>query len=79
MRETVAALLNNATSALACSTPSAALDAQLLLAFALGQSSAWLRARPEHEPDETTWAFADLIARRRAGEPITYLRGTREF
>ena len=80
MRETVAALLNNATSALACSSPSAALDAQLLLGFALGQSGAWLRARPEYVPSEAEQAsYVELIARRRAGEPIAYLRGTREF
>jgi len=80
MRETVHTLLENATSALACSSPSAALDAQLLLAFTLGKSGAWLRAWPEHQPDETDLArFADLVARRRAGEPIAYLRGTREF
>ena len=80
MRETVHTLLENATATLACSSPSAVLDAQLLLAFTLGKSAAWLRAWPEHEPDDTDRArFATLVARRRAGEPIAYLRGTREF
>src|SRR5262249_15191320 len=72
--------LENATSTLACSSPSAALDARLLLELALGKSGSWLRAWPEHEPDDTDREhFAALVARRRAGEPIAYLRGTREF
>ncbi len=80
MRETVHTLLENATSTLACSSPSPALDAQLLLALALGKSGAWLRAWPEHEPGDTDRArFTALVARRRTGEPIAYLRGTREF
>jgi release factor glutamine methyltransferase len=80
MRETLQTLLENATSALACSSPSAALDAQLLLAFALDESTAFLRARPEHVPtDAERECFAALVARRRAGEPVAYLRGTREF
>jgi release factor glutamine methyltransferase len=80
MGESVRTLLQDATSALACSSPSAALDARLLLAFVLGETDAWLRARPEHEPDDAERKrFAELIVRRRAGEPIAYLRGSREF
>jgi release factor glutamine methyltransferase len=80
MRETLRTLLENATSALACSSPSAALDAQLLLAHTLDESTAFLRARPEHVPtDAQRERFAALVARRRAGEPVAYLRGTREF
>jgi release factor glutamine methyltransferase len=80
MRETLRTLLENATSTLACSSPSAALDAQLLLAFALDESTAFLRARPEHVPsDAERERFQALVARRRAGEPVAYLRGTREF
>jgi release factor glutamine methyltransferase len=80
MFESVRMLLENATASLARTSPSAALDAQVLLALALGRSRGELRARPEHVPSADERArFADLVRRRGAGEPVAYLRGVREF
>jgi release factor glutamine methyltransferase len=59
------------------------LDAQLLLLHALGREGddrAWLLA---HDDDalapEALAAFADLLQRRLAGEPVAYLVGEKEF
>ena len=58
----------------------ARLDAELLLAHALGVSRARLYAWPEHEPDAAQRAaFERLIDARGRGEPIAYLTGRREF
>jgi release factor glutamine methyltransferase len=56
------------------------LEAELLLAHALGVSRARLYAWPEHEPDAgERAAFERLVAARERGEPIAYLTGRREF
>ena len=56
------------------------VDAKVLLAHVLGCNRAWLAA---HETDALTQdeasAFAALCNRRRDGEPVAYLTGTREF
>ena len=58
----------------------ARLDAERLLAHALGVSRAALYARPEHEPDAVEQdAFERLAAARERGEPVAYLIGRREF
>jgi release factor glutamine methyltransferase len=58
----------------------ARLEAELLLAHALGVSRAWLYAWPEHEPSaEVCDAFERQVAARERGEPIAYLIGRREF
>jgi release factor glutamine methyltransferase len=58
----------------------ARLEAELLLAHAMGASRARLYAWPEHEPDMTQRAaFARLVDARERGEPIAYLTGRREF
>jgi len=58
----------------------ARLDAELLLAHALGTPRARLYAWPEHEPDATERsAFEQLVDARARGEPIAYLTGRREF
>jgi len=58
----------------------ARLDAELLLAHALGVSRARLYAWPEHEPEPMQReAFDRLVAARERGEPIAYLTGRREF
>jgi len=57
-----------------------ALDAQVLLAHALGRNRTWLIAHADDAlaaPDLD--AFAALVARRRDGEPVAYLTGAREF
>lgn len=56
------------------------VDAKVLLAHVLGCDRAWLAA---HEEDTLTPAQVDaymaLSRRRRNGEPVAYLTGTREF
>src|SRR5690606_20642131 len=55
-------------------SPSPRLDAELLLAHVLGRPRSFLRTWPEHVPSaEQCAAFAELLARRRAGEPVAYL------
>jgi release factor glutamine methyltransferase len=65
---------------LAADSPSAALDAALLLAHVLGLSRAALAARPELELTAAQVArLGRLAVRRAAGEPLAYLTGRREF
>jgi release factor glutamine methyltransferase len=56
------------------------VDAKVLLAHVLGCNRAWLAA---HETDALTQdeasEFAAVCNRRRGGEPVAYLTGTREF
>ena len=56
------------------------LDAQLLLAHALGRARTWLLAHGDAPvTDADARAVDDLLARRAAGEPLAYLVGEREF
>jgi release factor glutamine methyltransferase len=58
----------------------ARLDAELLLAHALGVSRASLYARPEEEPDAgVRETFLRLVDERSRGVPVAYLIGHREF
>ena len=55
-------------------------EARLLLAEVCGFSAASLAASPEEEiPVEVESAFLDLVERRKAGVPVAYLLGRREF
>ena len=61
-------------------SPTARLDAELLLVAALGKPRSYLRTWPEHEPGaEQLTAFAALLERRRAGEPVAYILGHQGF
>lgn len=61
-----------------CDTPR--LDAELLLADALGATRTHLHLAPERELTRTeSDRFAELLARRRAREPVAYVLGTRAF
>jgi release factor glutamine methyltransferase len=56
------------------------LDAQVLLAHVLGKDRAWLVAHADDAlPGARSDAFLALARRRRDGEPVAYLTGTREF
>src|SRR3979411_3074571 len=58
----------------------AALDADVLLAFTLGVGKEELLAHPERALSSDDDArFRALLERRRAGEPVAYLRGWKEF
>ncbi|WP_220813012.1 peptide chain release factor N(5)-glutamine methyltransferase [Pseudomonas paralcaligenes] len=61
-------------------SPTARLDAELLLAAALGKPRSYLRTWPEHEPDDAQLAtFSAMLERRRAGEPVAYILGHQGF
>ncbi|RPH64552.1 MAG: peptide chain release factor N(5)-glutamine methyltransferase [Burkholderiales bacterium] len=56
------------------------LEARVLLERASGRTREWLVAHGDEPADPAAAsAFAELARRRRAGEPIAYLTGTREF
>ncbi len=56
------------------------LDAQLLLGHVLGRDRTWLLAHDDEAvPGERLAQFEALVARRRAGEPVAYLLGQKEF
>ena len=61
-------------------SPSPRLDAELLVAHALGRDRAWLMAHPDAplEPDAAD-TVAGWVERRAAGEPVAYLRGHKEW
>jgi len=54
------------------------LDAEVLLAAALGRNRAWLIAHGD-DPIQAPHRYLDWINRRRSGEPVAYLTGWREF
>jgi len=74
---TIQSLLN--ASALPDS-PTPRLDAELLLAHALGKSRSYLRTWPEREVEaERLERFQAALARRQAGEPVAYILGQQGF
>lgn len=77
---TFASALRNAARSLATATVSPQLDAELLLARVTGRTRAQLRAAPERILNaEEEAELSKLVERRRRGEPIAYILGTREF
>lgn len=55
-------------------------DAEILLGYLLGKSRGWLYTWPEHALTAVQAAdYAALLNRRRAGVPVAYLTGEREF
>lgn len=74
------ALLAEGRARLNASSPSARLDAELLLSHVLNKPSSFLLTWPEHEiPPAEVDAFRALIDDRVAGQPVAYLLGEREF
>lgn len=81
---TVGEVLKAAASALARirgqDHAGARIEADILLGLATGWSRTTLTAWPERAvPPESRSAFDDLLARRLAGQPIAYLRGSQPF
>jgi release factor glutamine methyltransferase len=75
--ETVRVALAGATQRLIPTSASPRLDAELLMAHALGSSrEQLLLARLD---DQAPSAFAPFLARRVAGEPVAYITGRRAF
>lgn len=61
-------------------SPSPRLDAEWLLAAALGKPASYLRTWPEREvPEAVAERFSADLARRRAGEPVAYILGRQGF
>ncbi|WP_296251259.1 peptide chain release factor N(5)-glutamine methyltransferase [Pseudomonas sp. UBA4194] len=61
-------------------SPTARLDAELLLAAALGKARSYLHTWPERiVTSEAAAAFAGFIERRRRGEPVAYILGHQGF
>jgi len=59
---------------------SARLDAELLLSYVLGRPVTYILAHDESEVGWfQVWRFKRLIAKRKEGIPVAYLRGHREF
>jgi release factor glutamine methyltransferase len=80
MPPTLGSARRETSVALTPSSPTAHLDAEVLLRHVTGCSPADLVARAERVLTETeTQSLRELVARRRAGEPVAYLTGSREF
>lgn len=76
----LATTLRQATERLSQYSEQPYLEAQLLLAHSLGQPRTFLYAHPEQSlPEVAAQYFAELLDARRAGTPIAYLTGEREF
>ena len=61
-------------------SPTARLDAELLLAAALGKSRSYLHTWPEKiVSSEHALTFSDYLQRRRGGEPVAYILGQQGF
>ena len=61
-------------------SPTARLDAESLLAAALGKSRSFLHTWPERiVPSDAALTFADYLQRRRGGEPVAYILGQQGF
>jgi len=59
-------------------SPSARLDAEVLLAHVTAQDRSWLLAHPDAAIEDAD-AFVATLKRRAAGEPIAYIRGFKEW
>ena len=61
-------------------SPTPRLDAELLLAQALGKSRGYLHTWPEREPEAPQLErYQAALARRRSGEPVAYILGRQGF
>ena len=73
----VSEALRAATTALAQTSDTARLDAELLMAHALGVTRSELLLR--HMANAPPPTFASLLARRQSHEPVAYIIGTQPF
>jgi len=73
----IASLLRNAQLP---DSPTARLDAELLLAAAIGKSRSYLHTWPERiVSSEDAQTYAGYLHRRRSGEPVAYILGQQGF
>lgn len=72
--------LANAANALTGSSDSPLLDAEALLAWILGVTRSYLIAHPEKElTRQAALNLENAVVRRKAGEPLAYITGVKEF
>jgi release factor glutamine methyltransferase len=77
---TIADVLDSAIAQLRESSPTARLDAELLISGTLERPRSFLISHAgEALSPETLSRIAQAIARRRRGEPVAYILGSREF
>jgi len=80
MSNGIKTLLQNAAEQFSQVSDSERLDAELLLAQALGKPRSYLIAHSEETPDEQAQIkFASMVERRATGEPVAYILGHAEF
>lgn len=78
--DSIQCLLATASEQLAGTSDTPLLDAEVLLCHCLKKTRAFLRAWPEHSPDQPQLTdFQQLIDQRNLGMPVAYLTGQREF
>lgn len=76
----VEALAEGKETLQASGSPTARLDAEVLLAYALGQRRVELYMHPERPlTAQEEQAYQDGLARRGRGEPVSYIVGRKEF
>ena len=79
-KNTITSVLATATTQLSDHQQSPRLEAEILLAHALGQPRTYLYAWPERSlVSDILSPFKDWLARRISGEPLAYIIGQREF
>lgn len=80
MHGTLQELLRQATTRLAAASATPRLDAEVLLAHALGRERSHLLAHADETPEtEAAQRFETLLTARARGEPVAYLTSKREF
>lgn len=80
MASTIDQIIRQATQQLTASSPSARLDAEVLLMHVTGLArTALITHSHEHLSAENEERLHALLARRMRGEPVAYLTGRREF
>ncbi len=80
MHATLQELLKQATARLGAASATPRLDAEVLLAHALGRERSHLLAHADAVPDAAAAGrFETLLAARTRGEPVAYLTSKREF
>ncbi len=77
---TIQQALSHAVASLHAVADVPQLEAEILLAFVLGEARSYLYAWPEKELTDEQWRqFGDCVERRKQKEPIAYVTGSKEF
>ena len=77
---TIKKVLTNSKKSLSPTSKTPHLDSEVLLSYALGKPREWILAHPEREITKNQEKkFLGLVKKRKAGEPVAYLTGHKEF